>query len=78
MPIVVTQPRNYDIAKGIERSGTVIMNEFTVLCPKCKTLETVWFTEDGLLVQTQKFSQADSRVYHHCGTREPCRLYRTA
>ncbi|MFC1934620.1 hypothetical protein ACFLXX_05710, partial [Chloroflexota bacterium] len=51
-------------------------NAFMVFCPGCGTLETVWFTEDGMLVPTQKFRQYGARLYHDCGAGAPCRLYR--
>lgn len=52
--------------------------EFIVFCPKCGTLETVWFTKDGLIVPTRKFNQEDARIYHDCGADIPCHLYRTS
>ncbi|MBI4284636.1 MAG: hypothetical protein HY670_01890 [Chloroflexi bacterium] len=47
--------------------------EYVVYCRHCKTFETVWFTDNGL-VQTRKFHQVDNLVYHDCGAKEPCRL----
>ncbi|MBI2860358.1 MAG: hypothetical protein HYX91_02475 [Chloroflexi bacterium] len=51
-------------------------DEIIAYCPKCKTFETLWFAGDRLL-QTRKFSQDDIQVYHDCGIRVPCRLYRS-
>jgi hypothetical protein len=48
--------------------------ELLVSCPKCKTLEILWF-ENGYLMQTRKFDQTDGQVYHDCGLNQPCRLY---
>jgi hypothetical protein len=48
----------------------------SVKCPRCLTLETLWFI-DSVLVPTIKFSQGeDGGVYHDCkGSVEPCRLF---
>ena len=48
--------------------------EFLAFCPKCKTLETLWFSGE-VLVQTRKFRQESGQIYHDCGSDEPCRLY---
>lgn len=55
------------------RSRGIVTDELVAFCPKCKAFETLWFTGD-MLVQTRKFSQDGSRVYHDCGSEEPCRL----
>ena len=55
-------------------AATMEMEEVVAFCPKCKTLETLWFTR-GMIVKTQKFSQEDGRIYHNCGSNEPCRLF---
>ncbi len=55
------------------RSWVFANEEIVVFCPKCKTMETLWFAVDKL-VQTRKFSQEDTLVYHDCGSSEPCRL----
>jgi predicted nucleic-acid-binding Zn-ribbon protein len=78
MSIVLTQPQ---ISSTGRKSRPIIAaeaNEFIVVCPKCGTLETVWFTQDGLLVPTRKFSQYGARLYHDCGAGTPCHLYRTS
>jgi len=54
---------------------TKMEEEVVVLCPKCKTFETVWLT-NGVIVKTQKFTQEDDRIFHDCGSDEPCRLLR--
>jgi hypothetical protein len=56
--------------------SAVLAGEMMALCPACKAFQTVWFTE-GRLMQTRKFSQYGDQVYHDCGSKEPCRLYRT-
>lgn len=76
MSIVLTQPK---ISSTGRKTRPIISSEaleFIVFCPKCGTLETVWFTEDGLLVPTRKFSQYDTKLYHDCGADIPCHLYR--
>jgi hypothetical protein len=50
--------------------------EFLVVCPKCKTMETLLFI-DGHLLMNRKFSEHDDGgVYHDCGASEPCRFFR--
>jgi hypothetical protein len=75
MSIVLTQP---NVSSIVEEKRPIIAadaNEFMALCPGCGTLETVWLTEDGLLVPTRKFRQKGTRLYHDCGTNRPCFLY---
>ena len=50
------------------------IDEVIVVCPKCKTLETIWFAAD-FLVPTRKFRQNGKQVYHDCGSIEPCTFY---
>jgi hypothetical protein len=49
------------------------MDEIVALCPKCKTMETLWLIR-GKLSRTQKFIQENDAIYHTCGSTEPCRL----
>jgi hypothetical protein len=51
------------------------IRELVAFCPKCQTLEALWFAGDHLM-QSLKFSQHHEEVYHDCGAKEPCRLYR--
>jgi hypothetical protein len=53
-----------------------LSGEAMAFCPVCKEFQTLWFT-NGKLMQIRKFSQRDGKVYHDCGSDEPCRLYRT-
>jgi hypothetical protein len=76
MPIAPAQPQ---VSSTVRKTRPIIAadaNEFIAVCPGCGTLETVWFTEDGLLVPTRKFHQYGSRLYHDCGADVPCHLYR--
>jgi hypothetical protein len=50
------------------------VDEVIVVCPKCKTLETLWFAS-GVLVPTRKFRQSGNEVFHDCGSSEPCDFY---
>jgi hypothetical protein len=54
-----------------KRTGTV---EVVAICPKCKALQTIW-VNDGVLMSTRKFAQVGGRIYHDCGSAQPCRLY---
>ncbi len=49
-------------------------DEVIVVCPKCKTLETLWMSA-GFLIPTRKFRQSGNKVYHDCGSTEPCTFY---
>ncbi len=51
-------------------------NEFVVICPKCKTIETLLFS-GGHLLENRKFSERNGSVYHDCGSAAPCRCYRS-
>ncbi len=75
MSVVLTQPLKCNSTKEIgHRIATE--NEFIIFCPKCKAFETVCLIEN-MLVPTKKFSQVGARIYHDCGSKEPCCLYRT-
>jgi hypothetical protein len=63
-------------SRTIEAESEKESNEVMVLCPACKTFETVWFNK-GELIQNRKFTQYGSHIYHDCGSNFPCRLYMT-
>jgi len=54
-------------------SGMTSSEELVALCPKCKAFETLWFNGDKM-VPTRKYIQIGKRVYHDCGSQEPCHL----
>ncbi len=74
MPLVLVKEQQPSTA--IESGSGVLSGEVIAFCPVCKAFETLWFT-GGRLTQTRKFSQYGDKVYHDCGSDEPCRLYRT-
>ena len=45
-------------------------------CPLCKTIETVTVGGDSQLITTRKFYQSGKKIYHKCGSAQPCRLFR--
>jgi hypothetical protein len=53
----------------------VEVRELVAFCPRCKTLEALRFAGDHLL-RNPKFTQRRGGIYHDCGAKEPCRLYR--
>ena len=59
----------------IEKRPLGEVKELVAFCPNCKVLETLLFIDDNL-IQTRKFRQEGETVYHNCGAKEPCRLYR--
>jgi hypothetical protein len=56
--------------------GNALSEEAVAFCPACKALQTVWLN-DNRLMPTRKFRQIGNRVYHDCGSNQPCRLYLT-
>jgi hypothetical protein len=76
--MLLTKPQVTSAVRGKQPIIAADANEFMAICPGCGTLETVWFTQDGLLVPTRKFRQYGSRLYHDCGAGAPCHLYRTS
>lgn len=70
---VATGQKERTITARSARSGSVPTDELVAFCPKCMAFETLWFSGD-VLVQTRKFTQHGPRVYHDCGSDEPCRL----
>ena len=53
-----------------------LSGEVVAFCPVCKAFQTLWFNENGLM-PTRKFAQYDNKVFHDCGAKEPCHLYRS-
>jgi hypothetical protein len=49
--------------------------EAMVVCPGCKAIQSVWI-QDRRLMPTRKFRQIGSRIYHDCGSNQPCRIFR--
>ena len=76
MPVKLTQPQKRNSTKGIGYRIATEPNDFMIFCPKCYAFETVSLVKD-MLVPTKKFSQIGARIYHDCGSNEPCHLYRT-
>ena len=58
---------------GVIANSTI--EEVTVLCPECKAFQTV-FLIGNQLMRTRKFSQSNGQIFHDCGAKTPCRLYR--
>ena len=75
MSVVLARPRVSSTHRETRPIITAEANEFMVFCPACGTLETVWVTEDDLIVPTHQFFQEESHIYHYCGSSQPCRLY---
>ena len=73
MPLVLVKEQKP--ATTVEAGSGVLSDEVMAFCPVCKAFQTLWFTK-GKLMQIRKFSQHGDKVYHDCGSDEPCRLYR--
>ena len=78
MPITLIKPQVSSTRSETQQDIAAEANAFMVFCPSCGTLETVWFTKDGLIVPTRKFSQYGARLYHDCGSDISGHLYRTS
>lgn len=50
------------------------LEERLVQCPYCKAMQTLSFT-GSKLVPTRKFSQKEGKIYHDCGSLEPCHVF---
>ena len=50
--------------------------EVLVVCPNCKTMETLLYG-DGHFFVNRKFTETENGVYHNCGSKQPCRVYRS-
>lgn len=77
MSVLIARRQKSGIAEVQQNRVLEMTDELVALCPKCKTFETLWFTNDRL-VKTRRFSQENSQVYHDCGANEPCRLFRAS
>jgi len=51
-------------------------NEVLVVCPNCKTVETLLFS-GGHFYVNRKFIETDTGVYHDCGSKQPCRIFQS-
>jgi hypothetical protein len=63
-----------DVAKAnwVVDGGEI--RDVVVLCPRCKTMETISLNDKGI-VPTRRFTQTADAVFHACGSNLPCRLY---
>ena len=62
-------------ASNIQNAQSAIGSEEALaFCTGCKAVQTVWLSGKTLLT-TRKFKQIGSRIYHECGSIQPCRLY---
>jgi hypothetical protein len=76
MVFTLVQPQKSQTPEAIKADPLISMRELVVYCPRCRTLETLWFN-NGRLMEARKFTQLNSHVFHDCGSQQPCRLYRS-
>lgn len=67
------------VHKAVSREFSTITpetdaHEVLVVCPHCKTMETILFSE-GHFLTNRKFTETDTGLYHDCGSTVPCRFY---
>ena len=60
---------------AMEKPAMAWSGEVIVHCPGCKALQTVWIEGSRLGSLNRKFHQQGDKVYHECGSEEPCKLY---
>lgn len=76
MPVTLAEPeKELNVRKSLIQFESNPTDEVVAFCPKCLTLETLLLS-DKRLMPTQKFRQLGNRIYHACGSPQPCRLYR--
>jgi hypothetical protein len=73
MPTKLARPRKKHY-KAMLRVDDGIPEEMLIFCPACKALDVIRFDHQNP-IPTRKFSQRSGRVYHDCGSKEPCRLH---
>jgi hypothetical protein len=61
----------------IQKADGAWSGEAVAFCPRCRALQTVWI-DGNKLMTTRKFHQVGSKIYHDCGSSQPCRLYRNS
>ncbi len=71
MTLVAVREKERAEIQGLSQQAT---GEVVVFCPKCKALQTVQISGSRLM-PTRKFYQVGTRIYHDCGSTQPCRLY---
>ena len=74
MAPLLLKPRKHTAPKQRGNNNPLYFTEFVVFCPHCKNMETIWLGGDSLLTE-RRYNQRKGRIYHDCGSPEPCRLY---
>jgi hypothetical protein len=72
--MTLTQVNEKRILKTRAGDNSLQTEEVIAFCPRCKALQTVWL-QGNIMMPTRKFSQIGSRIYHNCGSSQPCILY---
>ena len=75
MTLTLNKRQKPVIVNQVGQRAVFRLDEAVAVCPKCKAVQTVCFFENRLM-QTRKFSQKGSQIFHDCGSTAPCRLYR--
>jgi hypothetical protein len=60
---------------AVQKQNPETSGEAMVVCPQCKAIQEIWI-QDGMLLPTRKFRQIGNNIYHDCGSKLPCRVYR--
>ena len=69
-PICGEHRLTIDSMAELETSGRGVIMAWAQ-CPNCGWSETVYITR-GQLESTHKFGLVDGRLYHLCGSQQPC------
>jgi hypothetical protein len=67
--------KNKKVTGGLRLESDLDSGEAMVVCPQCKAIQEIWI-QDGILLPTRKFRQIGNNIYHDCGSKLPCRVYR--
>lgn len=75
MSVTLAERESVSTRKPVKSNTLDITYELVAFCPSCFAMETLYFTDEGLL-PTRKFHQEGNKVYHCPG--QSCRLYRSS
>lgn len=73
MPTQLAHPRKKHY-EAMLRVDDGFPEELLIFCPTCKALDVIRFDRQTP-IPTRKFAQRAGRVYHDCGSTQPCRLH---
>ncbi|MDO8567292.1 MAG: hypothetical protein Q7R57_01095 [Dehalococcoidales bacterium] len=76
--VALAEPEEIEVVRVPRRKILAVpayTDEVTAFCPKCMTMETLYFSEDGLM-PSRRFHQEGKKGNYDCGAQVSCRLFR--